>query len=155
MLKFLLNNFEAHCQEHFERYPTVEDFMDMDQDTCYFCHQYFSKHHETKINKGALKIITHKKKKIKKNKVTALFKEHFTKIYDISLVVIRYSFSQTNVVFKSNPVFIDILDSFCHSLFTFLPLCLPFFTFIYIYIYLYSTDFEVHPLFLLLFYRNQ
>ena len=52
---------------------------------------------------------------------TPHFKEHCTKI-DISLVVIRFFFSQTNLVFKSNPLFIDILDSLCHSLFTFLPL---------------------------------
>ena len=67
---------------------------------------------------------------------TPHFKEHCTKIDDISLVVIRFFFSQTNLVFKSNPVFIDILDSFCHNLFTFLPLDF----------YLYSRDFEVHPI---------
>ena len=48
------------------------------------------------------------------------FKEHCTKI-DISLVVIRFFFSQTNPDFKYNPLFSDILDSFCYSLFTFLP----------------------------------
>ena len=62
---------------------------------------------------------------------TPHFKEHCTKI-DISLVAIRFFFSRTNLVFKSNPLFIDILDSSCHSLFTFLP-----FDF-----YLYSTDSE-------------
>ena len=55
-----------------------------------------------------------------KKNATPHFKEHCTKI-DISLVVIRFFFSQTNLVFKSNPLFIDILDSLCHS-FTFLPL---------------------------------
>ena len=34
MLKFFLNNYEAHWQQNFEGHPTVEDFMDMDQDTC-------------------------------------------------------------------------------------------------------------------------
>ena len=34
MLKFLLNNSEAHWQEYFEEHPTVEDVIDMDQDTC-------------------------------------------------------------------------------------------------------------------------
>ena len=67
-----------------------------------------------------------------KKNVTPHFKEHCTKI-DISLVVIRFFFSQTNVVFKSNPLFIDILDSFCPSLFTFSP-----FDF-----YFYSTDFVI------------
>ena len=33
-LKFFLNNCEAHGQQHFERHSTVEDFTDMDQDTC-------------------------------------------------------------------------------------------------------------------------
>ena len=72
----------------------------------------------------------------KKKKSTPHFKEHCTKKDDISRVVIRFFFSQINPVFKSKSVFINILDSFCHCLFTFLP-----FDF-----YLYSTDFEVHPL---------
>ena len=33
MLKFLLKNYEEHWQQHFEGHSTVEDFMDMDQDT--------------------------------------------------------------------------------------------------------------------------
>ena len=52
-----------------------------------------------------------------KKNATPHFKVHCTKI-DISLVI-HFFFSQTNVVFKYNPLFIDILDSFCHSLFTF------------------------------------
>ena len=71
-----------------------------------------------------------------KKNATPHFKEHFTKIDDISLVVIRFFFSQINPVFKSNSVFIDILDSFCYCLFTFLS-----FDF-----YLYSIDFEVHTI---------
>ena len=83
-----------------------------------------------KINEGALKIIT---------RVTRYFKEHCTKIDDISLVVIRLLYA------KSNAVFIDILDSFRHSLYTFLA-----FDF-----YLYSTDFEVHSMPLRLFCKNE
>ena len=47
-----------------------------------------------------------------------------------------YSFvkSCVNLVFKSSPVFIDILDNFCHGLFTFLP-----------FDYWYSTEFEFAP----------
>ena len=30
MLKFLLNNYEAHWKQSFKGHPTVEDFMDMD-----------------------------------------------------------------------------------------------------------------------------
>ena len=73
-----------------------------------------------KINEGALKIITRKKN------ATPHFKEHCTKRDDISLVVIHFFFSQTNLVFKSNPVFIDILDSFRYNLFTFLPFVFTF-----------------------------
>ena len=43
------------------------------------------------------------------------FKEHCTKIDDICLVIMSFFFSQTDLVL------IVILDSFCHSLFTFLP----------------------------------
>ena len=57
-------------------------------------------------------------------------KERFTKTEYISLVIIRFFFSQTNLVF------IDILDRFCHSLFTFLP-----FGFWYGFLIFY----EVHP----------
>ena len=49
----------------------------------------------------------------------SFFKEHWTKIDDISLIVIHFFFSKTNLDFKSYPVSIDILHSFCHSLFTF------------------------------------
>ena len=89
-----------------------------------------------KINEGALNIITCEKNE------TPHFKEHYTKIH-ISLVVICFFFSQTNLVFKYNPLFIDILDGFCYS--SFLP-----FDF-----YLYSTDFEVCSMPLRLFYKNQ
>ena len=84
----------------------------------------YTKHHETKISKGALKTIT--------REATPHFKEYSTKIDDISLTVMRFFFSQTQFL-KSNSVFIDIFDSFCHSLFIFLH-----FDF-----YLYSRDFEV------------
>ena len=66
-----------------------------------------SKYHETRIHEGALKIITRKKN------TNPHFKEHCTKTDDIWLVIIRFFFSQTNLVF------VDILDSFSHSLFTF------------------------------------
>ena len=58
-------------------------------------------------------------------KKTLHFKKHCTKIDDISLVIIRFSFSQTKLVL------IDISDSFCYSLFTFL-----------LFDFWYSTDFR-------------
>ena len=50
MLKFFLSNYEAHWQQHFKGHSTVGNFMG------------FTKHHETKINKDALKITTRAKK---------------------------------------------------------------------------------------------
>ena len=52
---------------------------------------------------------------------TPHFNGHCTKADDISLIVTCFFFSQTSLAFKSNPMFIDMLDSFCRSLFTFLP----------------------------------
>ena len=73
MIEFLLINYEAHWQQRFGGHSAVEDFMDMEQD--------FSKHHETKIDKGALKII------IREKKATHRFKEHCTRIDDIDLLL--------------------------------------------------------------------
>ena len=131
MIEFVVINYEAHWQQHFGGHPAVEDFMDMDQDFC--------KHHEAKTDKGALKII------IREKKATQHFKEHCTRIDDIWLVAIRFFFFQINLVFRSNLVFIDILDSFYDSLFPVLPVDF----------YLYSTDLEVYPMHLRLFYKNQ
>ena len=52
--KFLSNKYEAHWKQHFERYPRVEYFPDMDQLTGNMFHQDFGKH-ETKIDDSALK----------------------------------------------------------------------------------------------------
>ena len=73
-----------------------------------------------------------------KKNATPHFKEHCTKI-DISLVVIRLFFSQVNLT----RYLLTYWIVFCHNLFTFLS-----FDF-----YLYSTDFEVHPMQLRLFYK--
>ena len=123
----------AYSRQHLERYPTVTWIKIRE-----FFHQHLTKHHETKINEGALKIIPCKKN------TTSHFKEHCTKVGNISLIDLRFFFSQTKLVRKSNPVLIEILDSFCHRLFTFLP-----------FDYQYSTDFEVHPVLLRFFYKKQ
>ena len=68
-----------------------------------------------KINEGVFKIITCKKK------YNPALQRTLNQNNDISLIVIAFFFSQTNLAFKSNSVFIGILDSFSHSLFTFLP----------------------------------
>ena len=54
------------------------------------------------------------------------FPEHCTKI-DISLVFIRFFFSQTNLVFKSNPLFINLL------IFTFILRILKFIQCLYVF----------------------
>ena len=41
--KYLLNDYEPHWQSHFERYPTVSYFTDMDQHACEIFHQDFDK----------------------------------------------------------------------------------------------------------------
>ena len=38
-----------------------------------------------------------------------------------SFKILKYFFSQTNLVFKFQLVLVVILDNFCHNLFTFLP----------------------------------
>ena len=55
--KFLPNKYEAHWKQHFERYPRVEYFPDMDQLTRNIFHQAFGKH-ETKIDDNASKKIS-------------------------------------------------------------------------------------------------
>ena len=55
-----------------------------------------------------------------------------------------FFFSQTNLVFKSNPVFIDILNYYCHNLFTFFS-----------FHFLSSTESDAHPVPLCVFCKNQ
>ena len=83
------------------RQPIVEDFTDMGQDTCWFFHQDLSKHHETKICKIFWKIISCIK--------ILYFKEHSTKIEEISIIFICFFFCQTSLVFLCKPVFIGVI----------------------------------------------
>ena len=76
--------------------------------------------------------------------ITQHLKGHCTEIDVIRYIAIRYFFSQINLAFKSKPVFIDILNSFCLDLSKFLPVDF----------YLYSSDFEVHTMCLRLFIKN-
>ena len=55
--KFLPNNYEAHWKQHFERYPTIEYFPNMNELTRNIFHQDFGKH-ETKIDDSASKKIS-------------------------------------------------------------------------------------------------
>ena len=61
-----------------------------------------------KADEGAWKINSHSK--------TRACKQHCTKIAEISLVFIGFIFSQTNLVFKFNPVDIGTMDNF-HRIF--------------------------------------
>ena len=47
ILKFVLNIYEPHWQEHFERHLKVENFINMDQDSD---NSFLSNYHETKID---------------------------------------------------------------------------------------------------------
>ena len=76
------------------------------------------------------------------NKNSSLhFKEHCTKINDISLIFIRFFFSQTNLVMKFNPVFIGIPNDIRELTFslTFLVYRIDFAT-IYLPFYLWIID---------------
>ena len=82
-------------------------FIDIDLDAYYFfvINNDFSKRHETKIDEGAWE-------NYQLHEIPNLhFKEDCTKMDDISLILIRFAFYQTNAVFKFKPVFIGILDS--------------------------------------------
>ena len=65
-----------------------------------------------------MKFFIHKKNKKKLR--PRISKNIAPKQMILHLLFISFFFSQTNPVFKSSSVFIDILDSFCYSLFTFL-----------------------------------
>ena len=53
-LKFILNNYKPHWQQHFERHLTVEDFTDMDQHSS--DNSFLGSYNEMNINKGAWKV---------------------------------------------------------------------------------------------------
>ena len=85
--KFLPNNYEAHWKQHFERYPTVEYFPDMDQLTRNIFHQDFGKHEKKS------KIVPRKRSAAQKSKCALrrtlnLSRPRFT-------YFIRFFFSQT------------------------------------------------------------
>ena len=73
---------------------------------------------------------------LSKKKTILHFNKHCIEIKDISTIVIRFFFVKLSnkPSFLSNPVFIGILDSCCHVLFTFLR-----------FYYWYSFNFGVHP----------
>ena len=76
---------------------------------------------KTLVNMMKLNSTKVSSKSLLAKKYNPALQKHCSKIDDISLVIIRFFFSQANLVFKLNPVFIDILDSFWHSLFKYVP----------------------------------
>ena len=76
--------------------------------------QHFERHLTLKILRTWFKIRGNSFIKTWVN-ITLHLKEYCTKVDERSLIVICVFFPKANLVFKSNPVFIDILDSFCHS----------------------------------------
>ena len=85
--KFLPNNYEAHWKQHFERYPTVEYFPDMDQLTRNIFHQDFGKH-EKKSKIVPPKRLAAQKSKCALRRTLNLSRPRFT-------YFIRFFFSQT------------------------------------------------------------
>ena len=85
--KFLPNNYEAHWKQHFERYPTVEYFPDMDQLTRNIFHQDFGKH-EKKSKIVPRKRLAAQKSKCALRRTLNLSRPRFT-------YFIRFFFSQT------------------------------------------------------------
>ena len=79
-----------------------------------FFHQDFGKHHETKTDEGAWKIISCTKIRACTSKNIAPKKD------DILFIFILLFFSQKNLVFKFNLVLIDVLDNFPYNLCAFL-----------------------------------
>ena len=126
--------FRIHCKVHWQKHFEGQDTLQLKILRTWikisansFIHQDLSKHHKEKINEYTFKIITCKKYKPALQRTF-----HQSKWY--LLIVMCFFFSQANLVFKYNPVFIDILGRFCHSLFTFL-----------LFDCWYSTKFEFHP----------
>ena len=76
--------------------------------------QHFERHWTLKILRTWFKIHGNSFIKTWVN-ITPHLKEYCTKVDERSLIVICVFFPKANLVFKSNPVFIDILDSFYHS----------------------------------------
>ena len=76
---------------------------------------------------------TIKKEKTKKQTIICTKIDNIIIVDDIIIfiIVIHFFFSQTNLAFKPNLVFIDTFDTFCRSFFTFLP-----------FEYSYSTGFD-------------
>ena len=94
--KSLLNKYEAHCQQHIERYPTVLYFTNMDHMRA----KYFVKTSvnvtETRIDEGTWKKIVTQ---------SVHLEEHCIKI-ETTFHLIYAPLYLTNLVFKFNTVFI-------------------------------------------------
>ena len=91
--KSFLKKCKAHWQKHFERYPIVFYFTDMDQHACMFCFIKTSVNvTETRIDEGTQNV--HLKEHCPKMEIT------FHSVFALLFL--------TNLVFKFNIVFIDI-----------------------------------------------
>ena len=134
--KVLLDNCETHWQQHFEDTLQLKVLRTWIKVRANSFIKAWGNIMEWKSTKVSLKLSLAKK-------YNPALQRTLHQNNDISLIVIAFFFSQTNLAFKSNSAFIDILDSFCYSLFTFLPFdhwC--------------STSLEVHPVHLQLFYKD-
>ena len=74
MLKVLFQELRDTLTTAFERHVTVEDFPDVDQNTCEFFLGYY--YHETKMDEGACEVISWKK--IRASSSKKIGPRHFT-----------------------------------------------------------------------------
>ena len=103
--KFLLKNYKARRQQHFERHHQLK------------ISRTWIKRRTNSFTKTWLNIIKRKLSLAKNYDPSPQRTLHQNRWYFTYFYALL--FCQTNLVFKSNLVFINILDSFCHSLFTF------------------------------------
>ena len=106
----LLNNYEAHWQQHFERYPTVLYFTDMDQHACKIFHQDFGKHH---WNENRWKCL--EKDQLRKNP-RVLLEVHCTKVKSTCHLFYTLLFF-SNLDFKFKIVLIGIFLTISTSIY--------------------------------------
>ena len=112
--KSLLNKYEAHCQQHIERYPTVLYFTNMDHMRA----KYFVKTSvnvtETRIDEGTWKKIVTQ---------SVHLEEHCIKI-ETTFHLIYAPLYLTSLVFKFNTVFIAFFFFFFDNVSYNLLICL-------------------------------
>ena len=108
--KSLLNDYEAYQQQHLKRYPVVLKNL-----------RAWILIRANSFTKTPVNIMKRKPTKVFWNYHFKVIKYALQRIlhqnrWYTSLIAICFFFSHTNLISNYNPVLIDVLDSFCHSL---------------------------------------